>query len=651
MSYKASKNLKYFVVLVAAVLIVQSIIGAGSTAAALGNQTATQTQTTTTGGAIAERGKRPIVTLKKLKSPVAGANAALQIQFQNGERVEKRFTLTTGAGSSLVFADDGTGGDDVAGDGIFASPLQVDFDQVAANNDRILSVQKAANANLTTPRFNGRLRVGDTPMLASVGDSLTIDDGSGSGDPVATALSIIPGRSLLITDPSVIEDPTRTFNPCTGVGNPNGKWTFGYLMTQMANQAQTGIDPKVFVRNWLAKFENNQTINTFGIPARPKVKDIVTIPWELASGGIGQPLDLTKAPFRLLAIVNRIDLRGNSGYNISNAGEARFVFGVIDRRPTNVNCCNVTEMTVIFEYGIDRSGCANVKAWAQQWVNLSSPLIPFPSAQYNQALENITEQFAHAGVAPNKVNGSALNQLRTNEFLQPQPQWELREFKLTPGTEDPFVANGQLNMTTVKLTPDASFNNTGTLGAYLTANLPQVCAGTHVVPLSFAAQPFLGGSSFTAGPAGVAFWDTPTFLCPPNPTCDPEFNFSFNTCSGCHLSETGTTFYHIRPTPFGSPPILSPFLSGSPITINDPRCGAPFTHTFDEINRRRVILDQIANQICPLPCTTCDCITPFDAAKSAVLPCRIDVLSLSGSDILFTSTSEAVLRSGPGFVH
>ncbi|PYP83504.1 MAG: hypothetical protein DMF61_23065 [Blastocatellia bacterium AA13] len=134
MSYKASKNLKYFVVLVAAVLIVQSIIGAGSTAAALGNQTATQTQTTTTGGAIAERGKRPIVTLKKLKSPVAGANAALQIQFQNGERVEKRFTLTTGAGSSLVFADDGTGGDDVAGDGIFASPLQVDFDQVAANN-------------------------------------------------------------------------------------------------------------------------------------------------------------------------------------------------------------------------------------------------------------------------------------------------------------------------------------------------------------------------------------------------------------------------------------------------------------------------------------------------------------------------------------
>ena len=642
MNYRTSRNLKYLVVLVAAGLIFQSVLGMGSTAAAPAGATAAQ----------APRGKRPLVTLRKLKTTVAGANAALQVQFQNGEKAEKPFRLTTGPGASLIFSDDGKGADELAGDGIFSSPLQVDFNELSANNDRIATASRTANANLTVPKFAGRLRVGDSAILPAIGDTLVIDDGSGSGDPVATPLSIIPGRSLLITDPSVIEDPARTFNPCTNVGNPNGKWTFGYLMTQMANQAQTGIDPRTFVRNWLAKFEATQTINTFGIPARPKVKDIITIPWELASGGVGQPLDLTKAPFRLLAIVNRIDLRGNSGYNVSNAGEARFVFGAIDRRPISATCCQVTEMTVIFEYGIDRSGCANVKAWAQQWVNLSG--LPFPSATYNQALENITEQFAHAGVAPNKVNGSALNQLRTNEFLQPQPQWELREFKLTPGSEDPFAANGQLNMTTVKLTPDASFNNSGTLGAYLNANLPQVCAGTHVVPLSFGGTPFLGGSSFAAGPSGVAFWDSPTFLCPPNPTCDPEFNFSFNTCSGCHLSETGTVFYMIRPTPFGSPPILSPFLSGSPITITDPRCGFPFTHTFDEINRRRVILDQIANQICPLPCTTCDCLTAVPLAgldAIAIQPCGIDVFSLTTADILFTPTGDAVLRSGPGFVH
>ena len=645
MSYRTSRNLKYFVVLVAAALIFQSVIGVGSSAA-LGGATTAQ----------APRGKRPLITLRKLATAVAGATAALQFQFQNGEKVEKPFKLTTGPGASLIFSDDGKGADGVAGDGIFSSPLQVDFDQLSANNDRIAGAQRSANASLTVPKFSGRLKVGETALLPAIGDTIIIDDGSGSGDPVATPLSIVPGKSLLITDPSVIEDPTRTFNPCTNVGNPNGKWTFGYLMTQMANQAQTGIDPRVFVRNWLTKFEATQTINTFGIPARPKVRDVVTIPWELASGGLGAPLDLTKAPFRLLAIVNRIDLRGNSGYTQNNAGEARFVFGAIDRRPISASCCIVTEMTVIFEYGIDRNGCAGVKAWAQQWVNLSS--LPFPSATYNLALENITEQFAHAGVAPGKVNGSALNQLRTNEFLQPQPQWELREFKLTPGSEDPFVANGQLNMTTVKLTPDASFNNTGTLGAYLTANQPQVCAGTHVVPLSFGGTPFLGGSAFTAGPAGVVFWDSPTFLCPPNPVCDPEFNFSFNTCNGCHLGETGTVFYMIRPTPFGSPPILAPFLSGSPITITDPRCGFPFNHVFDEINRRRVILDQIANQICPLPCSTCDCLQPvaLPAGVDALVaipiqPCGIDVFSLNGSDILFTSAGDTDLRSGPGFVH
>ena len=268
MNYRTSRNLKYLVVLVAAGLIFQSVLGKGSTAAAPAGATAAQ----------APRGKRPLVTLRKLKTTVAGANAALQVQFQNGEKAEKPFRLTTGPGASLIFSDDGKGADELAGDGIFSSPLQVDFNELSANNDRIATASRTANANLTVPKFAGRLRVGDSAILPAIGDTLVIDDGSGSGDPVATPLSIIPGRSLLITDPSVIEDPARTFNPSTNVGNPNGKWTFGYLMTQMANQAQTGIDPRTFVRNWLAKFEATQTINTFGIPARPKVKDIITIP-------------------------------------------------------------------------------------------------------------------------------------------------------------------------------------------------------------------------------------------------------------------------------------------------------------------------------------------------------------------------------------
>lgn len=633
MNRKTSKCLKYFVVLVSAALIVESFVSAGARSIL--------------GAAVGPQGTgkgRPVITLKRLKESTALGNALLQIQFPNNERAGKQFTLTTADGARMVFRDDGKGGDERGDDGVLSSPLKVNFDQLAANQDRILGIHRSLNADLSVPRFEGRLRVGDTPLKTSSVDTLVIDDGSGSGDPVATSLGIDPARSLLITDLSVIEDTTRTFNPCTGQGNPTGKWTFGHLMTQMANQTQTGIDPRVFVRNWLAKFEAAQTINTFGVPARPNVHNIITVPWELASGGVGAPLDLTKAPFRLLAIVNRIDLRGNSGYTQNNAGEARFVFGAIDRRPNVGNCCTVTEMTVIFEYGIDKNGCAGVKAWAQEWVNLSG--IPFGS-QYNQALENITQQFVTAGAAPGKVNGSALNQLRTNEFLQPQPQWELREFRLTPGSEDPFVANGQLNMTTVKLTPDESFNNSPTLGQYLNQNFTQVCAGQHIVPLNFGNGAFLGGNAFAAG-AGPAFWDSPAFVCPPDPNCDVEFNFSFNTCQGCHLNDTGTVFYHIRPTPFGSAPALSNFLR---LTFSQPdaRCGATFSHGFDELNRRRVILDQIANQTCPTPCTGCIC--EIEETPAALICPAIDIAALSSSEIVFVSEQEAVMKLSPGFVH
>lgn len=40
-------------------------------------------------------------------------------------------------------------------------------------------------------------------------------------------------------------------------------------------------------------------------------------------------LDLAQSPFRLLAIVNRVDLRENSIYGGGDAGEGRLVFGAI----------------------------------------------------------------------------------------------------------------------------------------------------------------------------------------------------------------------------------------------------------------------------------------------------------------------------------
>src|SRR5262249_59164334 len=79
---------------------------------------------------------------------------------------------------------------------------------------------------------------------------------------------------------------------------------------------------------WLQTWQANQTINTFNVPARPNINTQIIQPWLAASGGAS--LDLGIAPFRLLAIVNRLDLRtGSGGYGGStrNAGELRVVFG------------------------------------------------------------------------------------------------------------------------------------------------------------------------------------------------------------------------------------------------------------------------------------------------------------------------------------
>jgi hypothetical protein len=167
--------------------------------------------------------------------------------------------------------------------------------------------------------------------------------------------------------------------------------------------------------------------------------------------------------------------------------------------------------------------------------------------------------------------------------------------------EDPFPPTGDLIETTVKQTPDAVLNNTNTLADYINANCGPILSDSHIVPLAFPRSPldpplpnppgFLGGNSFVP----PAFWNAPGLACDPSPPGDARFKFSLATCSGCHQAETVTSFYHILPTPFGTPAGLSAFLSG-PLTVADPVNG--FARTFDEILRRQIILDQIANGDC-----------------------------------------------------
>jgi len=364
-------------------------------------------------------------------------------------------------------------------------------------------------------------------------------------------------------------------------------------MTEMANQPLTRITPSTFTLQWLKTWQNNQTINTFTVPARPNISTTIINPWLAASGGVS--LNLGIAPFRLLAIVNRLDLRtGGGGYagSTGDAGELRFVFGAV----IPGSQCQLLPFTVIFEYGVPLRGCVNVRSWAQQWVNLSTLAVGSPA--FNTALQAITDQVVLRNAAPAKPNGSALNQLRTNEIAIGSP-WELRQFNLLSPIDI-------LQETPVFRTPDVHFNAadptwTGStlLDSFITANKIPIDNGTYTIPLSFLATPFLGGAAPVTGNNVNYFWKTSTLNL--DPTHVGNWNnerqlVSLNTCNACHAGETRTPFTHINPTtPIGSPAALSGFLTG--VTVVDPAFGAP-TRTCNDLARRQADLVGVANSAC-----------------------------------------------------
>ncbi|HEX8127544.1 MAG TPA: choice-of-anchor X domain-containing protein, partial [Pyrinomonadaceae bacterium] len=427
-----------------------------------------------------------------LKEATAEGNALLMVQFAADQKVEPQ-VKTVIDDRDVLLSDDGTGGDEVAGDGTYSAVIFLDFEELAKNQDEIQAVnaqpeptpeptsddQPPADTEVTAASRAGTSEAqADSDQQATATAATVMTEEERADTNLASDTSVVmpdfdetrdfvgnkavplvdfrnvqPGqivplrrigtwrrvsaeKSLVITNLKVVENFDRTFNPCTGVGTRMGRWTFGYLMTQMANQPVTGISPSTFTRKWLDKWMTNQTVNGWTVAQRQKIKTLVIDPWVAASGGPGMPLNLSIAPFKLLAIVNRVDLRNNTTYGGGNAGEGRFVFGVIDRTgtgstdpaytSTGSRNCRETQFTVIFEYGIDRRGCA-IRDWGKQWYNLRNFVLG--SAAYNNALQAITDQFTTAGVAPHKPNGSALNQLRTNEVelqlgVAATPLWE-----------------------------------------------------------------------------------------------------------------------------------------------------------------------------------------------------------------------------------
>ncbi len=376
----------------------------------------------------------------------------------------------------------------------------------ANGNFRFQALQGSYGLGAKAPTGSSFQPSGTAPLGSVTADR--IQDFSCTGTCLATS-AVASERELVITAPSVITDAVRTAN----TGATPGSWSFRAMLEQML---PAGADATAFAQAWLSQFETAQSVNGFPLSVRD-TSGVRSLWPKLADGR----LDLTRAPFRLLAIVNRLDV-GSKGN-----GEGRFVFGLVD------GSGNGRSMTVIFEYGLPSTGTTLTRRdWAKKFHALGA--IPLGES-YNANLEAVTKLFTTRGSSPTRVGGSSINQVRSNEIEMGSP-WQLRESHLTS-----VAGVLGLRPVTTALTPAnsaATPNSTQNLALvnYLNTQATLIHGGYGVPPASI-----IGGESnedFTWSFGQAVNENT-------------RHEFAGMTCNGCHQSEAGGLnlggFYQVSP--------------------------------------------------------------------------------------------------------
>lgn len=543
-----------------------------------------------------------------------------------------------------LLRDDGSGGDRLAEDNIYSASVDVDLDGIMRSSSKsdardLVELAAEARGGIPVPVYGKHVMTPEQSrgeFSPSMEKSLATMASAAGGDP----LYIDPAKSLLIRDISVVNNSTRTQDPClsSSPADADRKWTFGYLISQMADDPSlsgTQKTPSQFSIDWLSRWSSfGQAVNNYSMTSQPSISTrntpaTILSKWRVASGSpsTSGPVAMNKAPFRLLAIVNRLDLRHNLFFGEGLAGELRFVFAVLDNdtREWSGGPCSLLDIepnppiypearpshTVILEYAVDKLSQQAVFEWAQQWQALSN--MTMGSTEYLNALQVLTESVVTKGKgstangAPfNRPNRSALIRLRTNQNVN-NTMWELREFEISNVSGSAYRHSPV--PVTVKQTPNGirdshtyNKNQTFNLGKWIVDNLQSIELETHVVPNSFPSQGyqtplwgFLGSRSVTQGGIDLdglaSSWDFLGYWIPSETSPAPggwlDYNdprhvqvrhlFSKNTCNGCHGAETrppnvGNTngVFHVKPRKYNEASLLSNFLTGLPMEANPP---------------------------------------------------------------------------------
>ena len=388
-------------------------------------------------------------------------------------------------------------------------------------------------------------------------------------------VTIDPLKSIEIVHPNVVGD-ARASNVS------GGPWSFRTLITNMARTSSTA-DVDAFLRGIFESWLSDQIVNGELVPARPGAESVLglfTVP-----GSSPRAFDLTKAPFELIAIANRLDLRSPT-----IAGEGRFVFGL--KFPAQGSGKGFFgSMTLIMEYALPLKAPLDTPAkWAAKWHELDTLDPVGAPAAFNAKLQEITDMFSVRNAFVGRPNGSAIDQVRSNEIQLGSP-WQLREFNMN--------AAGQMLPATTKNSPNrAAIDNSQALLDFVSQTPGLGSNDTSFMSLNFPAN--FGGNLFLGARADEDFSNR--WLLPNGETQANSVrvdNLGQLTCNGCHNENKAPgdiAFYQVSPTNSTFNPStglndgtgrLSQFM-----TLGDPTKGA----------RRPAELDRRASDMATLLC-------------------------------------------------
>jgi hypothetical protein len=216
--------------------------------------------------------------------------------------------------------------------------------------------------------------------------------------------------ALIVIDADTIEGPLASNT------DADAPLSFRAQMQWLAGDRE----PIDFTRAWIESWETVTAVGPAQAPVvpRPAARGLLLDPWSEASSGSAYPSpsvlpSWSAAPFRLIAIVNRVDLARDP---CATGGEIRYVYAAID--PVTGSAL---DMTAILE--VPYPGTRPASEWARAWSDLGA--IPAGAARA-AALERLARD-VHVEADPLRAR------LLTSEIAlasEESPGWEMREFHL-----------------------------------------------------------------------------------------------------------------------------------------------------------------------------------------------------------------------------